>query len=273
MPRPSVSPAKGRRGRSRRAGAAGDFLKENLDVAAQFASYVTPGDVSSVEEIRPGSGAIVRDGLRKLAVYRDEAGVLIHQYGPHIFHTNSERIFAYLSQFTAWRPYQHKVLARVEGKLLPIPNPFDDQWLVDNGYSPFVLGAYSDTGDIDSAPLMGDATQRTGPTRFGGDVSSVSVPVTFTVDPSTTRVELLSGIQCVSYTVTSISRVEARQTSACVRKPAGRPRWLRSSPIRLPAPSAATRRKRISKYSWSMPPSLGENDRIGTDSNGWRYKS
>lgn len=51
----------------------------------------------------------------------DDAGILIHRYGPHIFHTNSERIFEYLSRFTAWRPYQHRVLAYVGGKKLPIP--------------------------------------------------------------------------------------------------------------------------------------------------------
>lgn len=51
----------------------------------------------------------------------DAAGILIHRYGPHIFHTNSARVFAYLSQFTLWRPYEHRVLACVEGRLLPIP--------------------------------------------------------------------------------------------------------------------------------------------------------
>src|SRR5919202_505932 len=51
----------------------------------------------------------------------DEAGVLVHRYGPHIFHTNSERVFRYLSQFTEWRRYEHRVLADVDGKLLPIP--------------------------------------------------------------------------------------------------------------------------------------------------------
>lgn len=51
----------------------------------------------------------------------DEAGILIHPYGPHIFHTNSERIFNYLSKFTEWHFYEHRVLASVEGKLLPIP--------------------------------------------------------------------------------------------------------------------------------------------------------
>lgn len=53
--------------------------------------------------------------------HKDEAGVLIHQYGPHIFHTNSDEIVDYLSQFTAWRPYEHKVLAEVRGQLVPIP--------------------------------------------------------------------------------------------------------------------------------------------------------
>ena len=43
----------------------------------------------------------------------DDAGLLIHQYGPHIFHTNSEQIVDYLSQFTEWRPYEHRVLASV----------------------------------------------------------------------------------------------------------------------------------------------------------------
>lgn len=41
----------------------------------------------------------------------DEQGILIHVYGPHIFHTNSERIFRYLSKFTQWRPYEHRVLS------------------------------------------------------------------------------------------------------------------------------------------------------------------
>ncbi|WP_236554988.1 UDP-galactopyranose mutase [Novosphingobium sp. 9U] len=51
----------------------------------------------------------------------DDAGLLIHQYGPHIFHTNSADIFDYLSQFTEWRPYEHRVLAKVDGQLVPIP--------------------------------------------------------------------------------------------------------------------------------------------------------
>ncbi len=51
----------------------------------------------------------------------DAAGVLIHQYGPHIFHTNAQSIVDYLSQFTQWRDYEHRVLAQVDGKLVPIP--------------------------------------------------------------------------------------------------------------------------------------------------------
>jgi len=51
----------------------------------------------------------------------DDAGVLVHKYGPHIFHTASPRIFQYLSRFTKWRPYEHRVIASVDGKLLPFP--------------------------------------------------------------------------------------------------------------------------------------------------------
>ena len=53
--------------------------------------------------------------------YYDEAGILIHKYGPHIFHTNSKDVFDYLSKFTEWRNYQHKVLASVDGQLVPMP--------------------------------------------------------------------------------------------------------------------------------------------------------
>ena len=52
---------------------------------------------------------------------KDEYRILIHQYGPHIFHTNSERIFSYLSKFTEWRPYEHRVRGVVDGKEYPFP--------------------------------------------------------------------------------------------------------------------------------------------------------
>lgn len=55
----------------------------------------------------------------------DQHGVLIHPYGPHIFHTNGERIAEYLSQFTEWRPYEHRVLAKVNELLVPIPINID----------------------------------------------------------------------------------------------------------------------------------------------------
>ena len=52
-------------------------------------------------------------------------GLLVHRYGPHIFHTNAKRVFDYLSRFTAWRPYEHRVLASVDGQLVPIPINLD----------------------------------------------------------------------------------------------------------------------------------------------------
>ena len=52
---------------------------------------------------------------------KDEAGILYHKYGPHIFHTNSDMVVDYLSQFTQWRPYEHRVRACVRGQLVPIP--------------------------------------------------------------------------------------------------------------------------------------------------------
>src|SRR3712207_9326892 len=55
----------------------------------------------------------------------DEAGILVHRYGPHIFHTNSKEVFDYLGRFTAWRPYEHRVLASVDGQLVPMPINLD----------------------------------------------------------------------------------------------------------------------------------------------------
>ncbi|RCW65200.1 UDP-galactopyranose mutase [Pseudorhodoferax soli] len=53
--------------------------------------------------------------------FHDAAGVLVHRYGPHIFHTNAQKVLDYLSQFTRWRPYEHRVLADVQGQQLPMP--------------------------------------------------------------------------------------------------------------------------------------------------------
>ena len=56
--------------------------------------------------------------------YNDD-GLLVHKYGPHIFHTNSRDVFDYLSRFTQWRPYQHRVRACVDGQLVPMPINLD----------------------------------------------------------------------------------------------------------------------------------------------------
>jgi len=88
------------------AGFAGSVLAERL--ASQAGKRVLLCDK------RPHVGGNAYDHF-------DEAGVLVHKYGPHIFHTASPRIFQYLSQFTRWRPYEHRVLAHVDGKHLPFP--------------------------------------------------------------------------------------------------------------------------------------------------------
>ena len=92
------------------AGFAGSVLAERL--ASQLNKRVLLCDV------RPHIGGNAYDRY-------DGAGVLIHQYGPHIFHTAAPRIFRYLSQFTRWRPYEHRVLAAVRGKLVPFPINID----------------------------------------------------------------------------------------------------------------------------------------------------
>jgi UDP-galactopyranose mutase len=92
------------------AGFAGSVLAERL--ASQR------GDRVLLIDRRPHVGGNAYDR-------HDEAGLLIHQYGPHIFHTNAQSIFDYLSQFTEWRPYEHRVLADVDGQLLPIPINLD----------------------------------------------------------------------------------------------------------------------------------------------------
>lgn len=53
--------------------------------------------------------------------YFNSDGLLVHKYGPHIFHTNSKEVFEYLGNFTPWRPYEHRVLASVDGQMVPIP--------------------------------------------------------------------------------------------------------------------------------------------------------
>jgi len=73
----------------------------------------------------------------------DDAGILVHRYGPHIFHTASRDVFEYLSRFTEWRSYQHRVMAAVDGQLVPIPINLDTINQLTNGrFSSSELDAY-----------------------------------------------------------------------------------------------------------------------------------
>jgi UDP-galactopyranose mutase len=75
--------------------------------------------------------------------HHDEHGVLVHKYGPHIFHTNSREVFTYLSRFTEWHPYQHRVRAWVDGRLVPIPINVDTiNALYGTSFTAFDLGDF-----------------------------------------------------------------------------------------------------------------------------------
>ena len=88
------------------AGFAGSILAERL--ASQHGARVL------LIDRRPHIGGNAYDE-------KNSDGILYHKYGPHIFHTNSEQVVEYLSQFTKWRPYEHRVLAQARGQLVPIP--------------------------------------------------------------------------------------------------------------------------------------------------------
>ncbi len=88
------------------AGFAGSVLAERL--ASQHGARVL------IIDRRPHIGGNAYDE-------KDAAGILYHKYGPHIFHTNSEQVWDYLSRFTEWQPYEHRVQAQVRGQLVPIP--------------------------------------------------------------------------------------------------------------------------------------------------------
>ncbi len=85
-------------------------------VASQMARHF--GRKVMIVDRRPHIGGNAFDHL-------DDSGVLVHKYGPHIFHTNSSEVVQFLSQFTKWRPYEHRVLAQVDAKLVPIPINID----------------------------------------------------------------------------------------------------------------------------------------------------
>jgi UDP-galactopyranose mutase len=92
-----------------------------LVVGAGFAGAVI------AERLAAGAGRRVLVVDRRMHIggnaydHYDDAGILVHKYGPHIFHTNSRNVFDYLGEFTEWRPYQHSVKASVDGQLVPIP--------------------------------------------------------------------------------------------------------------------------------------------------------
>lgn len=92
-----------------------------LIVGAGFAGSVLAERLASVE----GKKVLLIDKRNHIAGnaydYFNNDGILIHKYGPHIFHTNSKEVFSYLSKFTDWRNYQHKVLANLDGQQVPIP--------------------------------------------------------------------------------------------------------------------------------------------------------
>ena len=92
-----------------------------LVVGAGFAGSVMAERIAS----ESGRSVLVIDKRDHIAGnaydHRDVGGILVHKYGPHIFHTNSREILDYLSRFTRWRSYEHRVLASVEGKLVPMP--------------------------------------------------------------------------------------------------------------------------------------------------------
>ena len=96
-----------------------------LIVGAGFAGSVL------AERLARGSGKSVLVCDRRPHIggnaydHNDAAGLLVHKYGPHIFHTNSPEIFEYLSNFTEWHPYEHRVLSSVRGELFPMPINLD----------------------------------------------------------------------------------------------------------------------------------------------------
>ena len=100
-------------------------MYDTVVVGAGFAGAVMAERLATVA----GQRVLVIDRRDHLAGnahdYVDHAGILVHAYGPHIFHTNAAGVASYLSRFTAWRPYEHRVLTRVRGLLLPMPINLD----------------------------------------------------------------------------------------------------------------------------------------------------
>jgi UDP-galactopyranose mutase len=102
-----------------------DFAFDYLVVGAGFSGSVIAERIAT----QLGKKVLVVDKRNHIGGnaydHYDDSGVLVHKYGPHIFHTNSREVFEYLSRFTEWRSYEHRVLASVDGQLLPIPINLD----------------------------------------------------------------------------------------------------------------------------------------------------
>ncbi|WP_414579358.1 FAD-dependent oxidoreductase [Anabaena sp. CCY 9402-a] len=101
-----------------RVGAVGDFISENINVASQYLDWVTPGEVDSVEKIAPGTGAVVRNGLTKIAAYRDESGTL-HQHSAVCTHLNC--IVSWNSSEQTWDCPCHGSRFDAQGKVINGP--------------------------------------------------------------------------------------------------------------------------------------------------------
>ncbi|MDZ8107551.1 MAG: UDP-galactopyranose mutase [Nostoc sp. DedQUE12a] len=102
-----------------------DYVFDYLVVGAGFSGSVIAERLAT----QSGKKVLVVDKRNHIGGnaydHYDEHGVLVHKYGPHIFHTNSREVFEYLSRFTKWRSYEHRVLASVDGQLVPIPINLD----------------------------------------------------------------------------------------------------------------------------------------------------
>ena len=102
-----------------------DFVFDYLIVGAGFSGSVIAERLAT----QSGKKVLIVDKRNHIGGnaydHYDNSGVLVHKYGPHIFHTNSREVFEHLSKFTEWRSYEHRVLASVDGQLVPIPINLD----------------------------------------------------------------------------------------------------------------------------------------------------